>query len=91
MIYNKYMDEEIKKLLKRNIEISQETLSYVRSINRQFIWQRFFRIIKWGLIIGLLVFGFIQLQPYIDILAKNYESISKMFNQLPGILPKNEQ
>ncbi|MEK7090714.1 MAG: hypothetical protein AAB930_03965 [Patescibacteria group bacterium] len=85
------MDEEIKKLLKRNIEISQETLSYVRSINRQFIWQRFFRIIKWGLIIGLLVFGFIQLQPYVDSFAGILDNLKNTFSGVSNILPETNR
>ena len=84
-------DEEIKKLLRKNIELSQETLSYVRSINRQFMWRRFFMIIKWGLILGLLVFGFIQFQPYLDQTTKVLEAISHSLSGLPNVLPTTGQ
>jgi len=84
-------DDDLQKLLRKNIELSQEILSYVKSINRQFMLRRFFMIIKWGLIIGLLVFGFIQIQPYLDPLAKMLQNVSGILQQLPGVLPTGGQ
>ena len=84
-------DDELRKLLRQNLEISKETLSYVKSVHRSFMWRRFFGLIKWGLIIGLLIFGFIQLQPYLDSMSKILETISGTVSGLPKVLPTGRQ
>ena len=84
-------DDELKKLLKQNLEVSRETLSYVKSVYRSFVWRRFFGLIKWGLIIGLMIFGFIQLQPYLDSMSKIIETISGTVSGLPNVLPTSRQ
>lgn len=53
------MDEESKQILK-------EQLALLKKINRHFIYQRVFGTIKNLIIIGLIIFGAIQLQPYLD-------------------------
>lgn len=80
-------DEELRRFLKQNLETSRETLAYVKSIHRSFLWRRFYGLIKWGLIIALLIFGFIQLQPYLDSLLKILDTISGTIDQLPDVLP----
>lgn len=84
-------DDELRRLLKQNLETSRETLAYVKSIHRSFVWSRFYRLIKWGLIIALLVFGFIQLQPYLDSLLKILNTITGTLDQLPNVLPTSGQ
>ena len=86
------MDEdELRKLLRQNLEVSRETLSYVKSVHRSFVWRRFFGLIKWGLIIGFTIFGFMQLQPYLDSLSKILETISGAVSELPNVLPTSGQ
>ena len=84
-------DDELRKLLKQNLETSRETLSYVKSVHRSFVWRRFFGLIKWGLIIALLIFGFIQLQPYLDSFSKTLDTVSGALDQLPDVLPTGGQ
>lgn len=84
-------DDELRRLLKQNLETSRETLAYVKSIHRSFLWRRFYGLIKWGLIIALLIFGFIQLQPYLDSLLKILETITGTIDQLPDVLPGARQ
>ena len=84
-------EEELRKLLRQNLEVARETLSYVKSVHRSFVWRRFFGMIKWGLIIGLMIFGFIQLQPYLDSMSKILETISGTVSELPKVLPTSGQ
>ena len=53
------MDTESKQILKQQLEL-------LKKINRHFIYQRIFGTIKNLLILGLIIFGAIQLQPYLD-------------------------
>ena len=53
------MDNESKQILKEQLEL-------LKKINRHFIYQRIGGTIKNIIIIGFIVFGAIQLQPYLD-------------------------
>ena len=53
------MDPESKQILKEQLEI-------LKKINKHFLYQRVFGTIKNLIIIGLIIFGAIQLQPYLD-------------------------
>lgn len=79
------MDDEIKKLLKQNIENTQEILHTVKKLNRHILWQRIFRIIKWTVVIGLIIFGFFQIQPYLDLIYSSFQKLGEMSDQLQSI------
>ena len=65
------MDQEIKDLLKQQLEL-------LKKINKHFVYQRILGIVKTVIVVGLIVFSAIQLQPYLD-------SILGAFSQIQGI------
>ena len=76
------MDEETKKLLRENLDVSRETLKTTQKIHRAIVWRRIFSAIKWGFIIIFLAISFWQLQPYLDPLITIYRDL---LGTLPGI------
>lgn len=65
------MDSETKQILREQLEL-------LKKINRHFVYQRVFGTVKILIIIGLIIFGAIQLQPYLD-------SLLGAFSQIQGI------
>jgi hypothetical protein len=72
------MDEEIKELLKKNLEINKEILQKVDKVNRFVMWQRIFGFLKFFLIVVPLIWGFLYLpgilknafEPYKELLGE---------------------
>lgn len=75
-------------MLEKNLEATEQTLKLVKKMHRAHIWTQIFSIIKWGVIIGVSVFSFIQLQPYLDMILKSYGTIFNTIQNVQGILPK---
>ncbi|MBI4114509.1 MAG: hypothetical protein HY445_01550 [Candidatus Niyogibacteria bacterium] len=82
-------DRELKKLLEENLKISQESLKIMKKLNRARMWGRFFFLLKWGLIFGVLIFGLIKVQPYLATFSNNVDRFSNLLNDLSNFLPKN--
>lgn len=79
------MDEEIKKLLFKNLELSKETLEQVKKIRRRFFWQNILKTAKWAIIIVLVLLGFQQIQPYLNDLWSLYQNLGGTLNQIQGV------
>jgi len=80
------MDEELKNLMERNLEVSEKTLTILKKMRREVIWGRVFRLAKWAIIIGLIVFSFMKIQPYLVYwsgvmanISNNLESFNNFF------------
>ena len=57
-------DEELKVLLRENIEVSKESLKILKKINRGRIWGNVFSVLKWTLIIGLSFGAYYYIEPF---------------------------
>jgi len=57
-------DEELKVLLRENIEVSKESLKILKKINRGRIWGNVFSFLKWTLIIGLSFGTYYYIEPF---------------------------
>lgn len=68
-------DEEIKKLLLENVELSRKTLEVVKKIERRFFWQRMLHLGKWVIIAVFIIFGIWQIQPYINNILSLYQTL----------------
>lgn len=79
------MSEDIKELLKKNLEVSERTLQLVQKIHRAALWARFFTFLKWVVIVGGLVWSYIALQPYLE----KFLGISQQIGGLQNSLPNN--
>ena len=78
-------DEELKVLLRENIEVSKESLKILKKINRGRIWGNVFSVLKWTLIIGLSFGAYYYIEPFFSQylntlkgLASGVENIGKI-------------
>jgi len=69
------MDDEIKKLLEKNLQLTQEVYKMTKSIKSFVIWQRIFGLLKILIIVVPIVLGIIYLPPLIKDLINQYQSI----------------
>lgn len=60
------MEQEIKELLKRNLEVAEKSLDILQKMRRASLWGRFFHLLKWAIIIGAMVWSYLALQPYLQ-------------------------
>ena len=89
-------DEELKVLLRENIEVSKESLKILKKINRGRIWGNVFSVLKWTLIIGLSFGTYYYIEPffsqYVDMLrglTSGVENIGKIGNNINSAVPSN--
>lgn len=69
------MDEEIKKLLKKNLEMTEDIREMVKSIKRYVVWQRIFGLLKVLIILIPIIIGVIYLPPLIKGFWSQYSRI----------------
>ena len=93
-------DEELKVLLRENIEVSKESLKILKKINRGRIFGNVFSVLKWTLIIGLSFGAYYYIEPflsqYVDMLrglTSGVENIGEISNNInsavsPDLLKK---
>ena len=90
------MDEEIKKLLEKNLKLNEEILERLKKVHRFVIWQRVMGFVKILLIVVPLVLGLIYLPailenalaPYKELLNVSGTKAGEAVNQLPsGVSP----
>lgn len=78
-------NDELTKLLRKNIEVSEKSLSILKKIHRQSIYKRIFSTLKFLVIAALVVYGFIQIQPYIEGFLKLYQKAGQLNEQLDKV------
>lgn len=74
-------DEEIKQLLLKNLETSQESLKILKKINRGRIVGNFFSFLKWLIIIGASFGIYYYFQPYMN-------QALDLLKQIQGYMPR---
>lgn len=82
-------DEELKVLLRENIEVSKESLKILKKINRGRIFGNIFVFLKWTLIIGISFGAYYFIEPfiskYLDLmkgLTSGVENVGKIGNNV---------
>ena len=71
------LNEEIKKLQERNLELSREILASTRYIKRYVRYKRIFVGVKWSLFLLIVIFGFLSFDfvlDYLQDLISNYQN-----------------
>jgi hypothetical protein len=68
------MDEEIKKLVEKNLEVSEEILKTVKYVKNYVFWARVYGFVKVLIIVIPLAIGIIYLPPLIKELFGQYQS-----------------
>ena len=79
------MDQSLEKLLKENLELSQENNKILRSMRSSARWSRFFKIIFWLVIIGTTAGTYYYLQPFLTEMMKAYQGIVSGANKIGEI------
>lgn len=74
-------EEDLKNLLKKNLEVSEESLKILKKINRARVIGSIFTFFKWMIIIGASIGIYYYIQPYID-------QMLELLKQLNIILPR---
>jgi hypothetical protein len=69
------MDEEIKELIKEDLEISKENNKLLRKIRNYFRWNSALRGLYWLFIIASAFGAYYLFQPYIDSLKNTYDGV----------------
>ena len=87
------MDEELKILLKENLELSKENNKLLKKQWRVVKWSRFVKLTYWVVILALTFGAYYYIQPYMDALKGSYsgldaglENIQKLGETLPGFI-----
>ncbi|MBX4199164.1 hypothetical protein KW800_02770 [Candidatus Parcubacteria bacterium] len=73
------MNPEDRELLKRTLQLSEENNKMLRKIRRNSRWIVVWGVIKFAVIIGSLVIGYLSLEPYLG-------SVGESFKQAQGLL-----
>jgi len=76
------MDEDIKGLLKKNLEASEKALGILRKMHRAMVWGRVFIWAKWVLVAALLIVGYVQIQPYLNDISLAYQDLLPVLENL---------
>ena len=79
------MDPDLKLLLEKNLETSRQILTVVQKLHRATVWQRVFVFVKWALIMVLVAFSYLQIQPYLGTLINAYGGFSKALPALQNL------
>lgn len=80
-------EEEIKSLLRKNIELSEENNKMLRSIKRMTFWGGVMKYLWWILILFVLpaLVYYLYLAPYIEQAAETYAQFQNGVQQAQGI------
>lgn len=71
------MDQDIKKLLRRNFELTRENNKLLKKIRRNAIVANVMRLVWWSVIIGVPLFLYhYVLQPYLVDLGAAYQGVT---------------
>ena len=78
------MMDDLRELLRKNLEVSERTLQLVEKMHRAALWARFFTLVKWVVIIGGLVWSYLALQPYIQQLLGISQQVGDLQKSIPA-------
>jgi len=88
-----HMDEDVKVLLKRNLELTEANHKLLIGMRRSARWASFFRLLYWFVILGGIALSYYFIQPYINAVIGAYDNIQGSISQneesansgIPGI------
>jgi len=89
-------EEDLKVLLRENIEISKESLKILKKINRGRVFGNVFTALKWTVIIGISFGAYYYIEPflsgYVDTLkslTSGVENVGKISNNVNSAVSPN--
>ena len=69
------MDEDLKNLLKKNLEVSEEALKFLKKIHKDILWRRIFGWVKFGIFAAIFVWSYLALEPVLQDLLGTYKNL----------------
>lgn len=75
-------DDELKRLLRENLEISRENFKILKKMNRARVFGRVFWAIKWVLIIGFSYGAYVYIEPYFKNLLGTFSNLTSEVNEI---------
>ncbi|MCK6463030.1 MAG: hypothetical protein L6Q29_04440 [Candidatus Pacebacteria bacterium] len=75
-------EEELKVLLRQNIELNKKSLEILQKMNRARIMGNVFWILKWVLIIGISYGAYWYIEPYLKKYLEVLQSVSGGVNKI---------
>ncbi len=79
------MDQSLEKLLKENLELSQENNKILKSMRSSARWSRFFKIIFWFIVVGSTAGTYYYFQPLLSEMIKTYQGLISGADKIGGI------
>lgn len=75
-------DEELKQLMRENLEVSQEGLKILKKINRARIVSSTYFFLKWVFIILVSIGAYYYIEQYLNI---SFETLEKLKSSIEGM------
>jgi len=82
------MTPEERELLKKSIELSEESNKILRSMRRATRWNNVFRVIYWIVILGAAFGAYYFIQPYVSAVTDAYTGIKSDINSVKDATSK---
>ena len=79
------MDEEIKALLKKNLELTEEINKKMEKVNRFIVWQKVFSLLKILIFVVPVILGLIYLPPLLKDVFSQYQELLGFGNKASEI------
>ncbi len=73
-------EQDIKEILQKNLEASQESLSILKGMRRAQRWGAVAKVFKWALIIGISFGAYYYIEPYLNKMLDAYTQINATIN-----------
>lgn len=82
------MTPEERELLTRAIQLSEENNKMLRQMRRHARFSAFFRLAYWVLIIGISIFAYLTIQPYLNAAFEGYSEMQKSIESVKNVTTK---
>ncbi|MEX0933670.1 MAG: hypothetical protein WD003_00190 [Candidatus Paceibacterota bacterium] len=78
-------NKDLKALLEENTKLARENHRLLKKIHRSQSWGSFFRLLYWAVILVSIFGAYYFIQPFIDSVRGNVESVQSGINTLENI------
>ena len=83
------MEDEVRKLLKENLETTKEIHKMVKNIDKYIFYQKVFWVIKFLLIVVPIILGIIYLPPLFENIIQKYQGLLNAPDNITNSLNNN--
>lgn len=82
------MTPEERELLTQSIKISEENNKMLRAMRRSAHFSSFLRLVYWAIIIGVSLWTYYFIQPYLEAVVKGYNEMQKGVQSVTEVTAK---